>query len=74
MTRTRLFPASVQDPQGRPAMEGTACMAASTLFIGLIISVSQGESPWTPFLALAPVGKPRGGVGELVPQEWLLMS
>lgn len=49
-------------------------MAASTLFIGLIISVSQGESPWTPFLALAPVGKPRGGVGELVPQEWLLMS
>lgn len=55
-------------------MEGGTYKAASTLFIGLIISMSWGESQWTPFLVLAHVGKQQGGAGELAPQEWLLMS
>lgn len=53
-------------------MEGRVRKAASTLFIGLIISPSQGESQWTPFLALARDGE-QGGAGELVPRERLLM-
>lgn len=60
--------------QRRRAAEDRAGAAASTLFIGLIISTSWGESQWTPFLVLAHVGKQQGGAGELAPQEWLLMS